>query len=83
MTSAYTISGPIDELPPPIKPCGKSRDNWSYAYQAARAAHGRWVAIDFGIDTLKARNLSAVARKRHDFDTETRGAVCFMRLRLR
>ena len=73
----YTIGEPVDTVPPVVK-TNKPRDNWSFCWQAAEEAQGRWVPIAMP-STLSARNLAAIAKKRKQLDAESRGAICYFR----
>lgn len=73
----YTIGEPVDTIPPVAYT--NRRDDWRYAYQAARQAEGRWVPITM-LDASRARNLASVAKKRKRMEAEARDRICFLRV---
>ena len=76
---SYVIHPPVDAIPSPTKPPGRSVEGWSKAYRAAARNPGQWVPIELP-DRVKARNLAFVARKRQRMEAECRGAIVYLKV---
>jgi hypothetical protein len=78
---SFIIHPPVDAIPPPAKPPGRSEEGWSAAYRAAARAPGQWVPIELP-DRVRARNLAFVARKRQRMEAECRGAIVYLKVKV-